>query len=626
VTAVQRTAFLCNLGTPASLAEAQTRATASVADAIAQGFFPESLEVLPDVTADGVPIDGLVLLAAKAGMQEWPISAANLRVLQATPSNLSSVVYAEGVAQASGSTPSLRSLGWMAIPIGGAPVDVLVLLYTNGVPPSETMAPTGAALSALDVSSLPADGSARFFVATFRDYFVWDPTSTATVNGTDVLAANGPGRWLRTLTPHPTWTAQKTYEQDAINGNDENTGLPGHAVLTTEEVARRLRLVEADLYVVSCLNGISSTDRPRFAPKMTTRGTNLDSNDDAQTNIILKGTDGAPLASGSILAIAATAPTPAPGVQLQLTSSIALGTFVGKSVRMTSGVSLGAVGKIGKDLGANVFRIGEFAFPNTGVLATLPGVGDTFDVVNQGLCATSILYPDLGDRIEITVQDFRVNAVSPGLKASGVECTYQNCEIISAFVGPPAPMPSVVILRACSFHPAALTNMVQNQVGTFRFRSGCVLINSRVQLGGNAFLNVQATYLQGSTIRSITAGPIQGGQLITGGLFGVFDSPVGEAGVALKKGEAWTILSGGSFYGSGNAVAALDADDGSSFIVDPSVTPTATGPAGVDIRLEGSATPNLGPTGAATPLTTWGQWVALGRKVWGSKSLTKLLG
>jgi hypothetical protein len=132
--------------------------------------------------------------------------------------------------------------------------------------------------------------------------------------------------------------------------------------------------------------------------------------------------------------------------------------------------------------------------------------------------------------------------------------------------------------------------------------------------------------LQGSTIRSITAGPIQGGQLITGGLFGVFDSPVGEAGVALKKGEAWTILSGGSFYGSGNAVAALDADDGSSFIVDPSVTPTATGPAGVDIRLEGSATPNLGPTGAATPLTTWGQWVALGRKVWGSKSLTKLLG
>jgi hypothetical protein len=90
------------------------------------------------------------------------------------------------------------------------------------------------------VSNLAAN--TEVFVTSVRDWFRWDPGSTATPDDITVvsLTANGgsAGRFLRELRADPYWRAQTAWFVDSA-GNDENDGSSLAPVKTDVEIQRR---------------------------------------------------------------------------------------------------------------------------------------------------------------------------------------------------------------------------------------------------------------------------------------------------------------------------------------------------------------------------------------------------
>jgi hypothetical protein len=90
------------------------------------------------------------------------------------------------------------------------------------------------------VSNLAANTEA--YVASVRDWFRWDPSSTATADDITVvsLTANGgsAGRFLREFRGDPYWRAQTAWFVDTA-GNDENDGSSLAPVKTDAEIQRR---------------------------------------------------------------------------------------------------------------------------------------------------------------------------------------------------------------------------------------------------------------------------------------------------------------------------------------------------------------------------------------------------
>jgi hypothetical protein len=90
------------------------------------------------------------------------------------------------------------------------------------------------------VSNLAAN--TEVFVTSVRDWFRWDPSSTATSDDIAVvsLTANGgsAGRFLREFRADPYWRAQAAWFVDTA-GNDENDGSSLAPVKTDVEISRR---------------------------------------------------------------------------------------------------------------------------------------------------------------------------------------------------------------------------------------------------------------------------------------------------------------------------------------------------------------------------------------------------
>lgn len=125
-----------------------------------------------------------------------------------------------------------------------------------------TTVQTLAALSALDDGSL-AEG-ANVAVASVRDVFELDKSSTLTVDGITVVAtSSGTGRWLRREFPSLAWANQATWHVNATTGDDENGGdTAGTALATWGEYARRVG--DLTIPVAQTVNIDSDLDEGRY--------------------------------------------------------------------------------------------------------------------------------------------------------------------------------------------------------------------------------------------------------------------------------------------------------------------------------------------------------------------------
>jgi hypothetical protein len=114
--------------------------------------------------------------------------------------------------------------------------------------------PNIAAMAAFDVTTLGANeltgvqaftGNDTAALPSVHAYWSLDLLSQATVDGITIVACNpapdGHGRWLRFASADPVLAVMQTaWEIDPVNGNDENSGIPGHPLKTIAERLRRI--------------------------------------------------------------------------------------------------------------------------------------------------------------------------------------------------------------------------------------------------------------------------------------------------------------------------------------------------------------------------------------------------
>jgi len=130
------------------------------------------------------------------------------------------------------------------------------------------LSPVGAAgvtnitgLSQLNDAVIP-NGTA-VSVADMQSAFMLNTTSTATVDGTNIVATlSGTGRWIRNFSKNALWGIQYSWYVDSVNGDDGNDGATsGTALATMAECERRMTgNVYRSQVTINVLNDVNEHD------------------------------------------------------------------------------------------------------------------------------------------------------------------------------------------------------------------------------------------------------------------------------------------------------------------------------------------------------------------------------
>jgi hypothetical protein len=264
----------------------------------------------------------------------------------------------------------------------------------------------------IDAPVPPTVGITTVYVKSFKDWFRWDPLSTALSDNvtTVALLANGtaPGRFVRALIPAPEWMLQTTWIIDEANtsgtANDENSGLTGAtALLTDDERVRRMgrgaRWGNATIAAYH-LHYISSPTRPiLFMGSMSPTGVNIYVHGSLTPGQGQPG--GTPLVVNAMVAVNHATNTPLQITSNGLVTSWTADGLLNKRCRFTSGANVGGVMWPTAEPGpAKTARMSEccsvasFANPFVINLGTfIPALNDTFIV--ETLTTLPEVYVDL---------------------------------------------------------------------------------------------------------------------------------------------------------------------------------------------------------------------------------------
>ncbi len=445
----------------------------------------------------------------------------------------------------------------------------------------ETRVATVAALALLD-TTLEDDGTSRFVTTKLQAYRL-DKASTETVNGITVVATlSGTGRWVRLSTPVPHWTAQTTWYQDAVAGDDENSGatslLP---VKTFREICCRLRRQSATTYTFNCLNATTaslSTDYVRFDGDYDTAVIAAN-----HTNVIVGVRT--TLATGTFTASSATVV----GTNTQASVTAVAGPWtaqLGRHIVVTSGAATGGVAVILKDLGADAARVSEFINETTGVLTAFPAPGDTFAIVGE----SSWLAPLNGNTkwIELKNVELSTGILNVYDGVLGMRGTRHTAALSSvAIIGN-----SVITMINPAIYFAAVTRFLNASDAGVNITGGGS-INARLEFqGGQGRISIGDFVGNGGSMRNVpaTSQPFLGGQFINrvGTKLGWFDAPASEPAIAIDRGNTFVVS--GTLYGTtANATYGVSVKNGGRMMILAAITPTITGASG-DLILDGVAT------------------------------------
>jgi hypothetical protein len=264
--------------------------------------------------------------------------------------------------------------------------------------------PNIAALVALDDTAVDDGGVVS--VKSVLDLWMLDKTDVTTpIDGiTSVLPNSGVGRWNRMKLPALFWQLQTTWYIDEITGGDENGGATALSALATWDEYQR-RIGEGPLEVSHVVN-FSST----LVQDIHVNTTSIDEN----VTITLQGVRSSAIYSGSVTA--KQAQNAATNTDLQITDaalpvSWTASGLVDKLYVLTSGPNAGAAGWVVLDVGAKTARITKAYNEGAGTFVE-PGVGETFDVVDQGLVEGELRGIE-GGNVNVRVRDLRF--LDPGL-------------------------------------------------------------------------------------------------------------------------------------------------------------------------------------------------------------------
>jgi hypothetical protein len=243
-----------------------------------------------------------------------------------------------------------------------------------------------AAVTALDDAAF-AEG-ANVAVASVRDFFELDKTSTLTVDGVTVLAtASGSGRWLRRSVPSLAWVSQTTWHINASTGDDENDGnTAGTALATHAELVRRIGdLPVMDFVFVNIDSDLTEDIQMPF--RCITEGGQL------VGAMLYSGTTSV-VRSGTFTAGTQDwVHTPQASRQEGLVVQSGLGSWeraIGQRIRVTSGPSTDAVSWVLSNTAADTARVSTWMDINTFGGVAGPSSGDDYDIEQLPVITGSI--------------------------------------------------------------------------------------------------------------------------------------------------------------------------------------------------------------------------------------------
>lgn len=449
-------------------------------------------------------------------------------------------------------------------------VDAVQLITDEGV----------ATLALLTASDDSVADTVRKVAAVMRSYQL-DKASSQAIDGINSLAtASGVGRWLTVPIPVPHWANQLNWDLDSAAGNDENSGIAGAGapIKTMMEINRRLRMVNSgSTYTVNVFAaGIPSNDTIRWNPQLAGNPTG------GTTTLLLKGVTTNTVSSAFT---ATSASVPSTNTQASVTdNSVTWSAQIGQLITMTSGAASGAQAMIAKDLGAGAARVSDFYFPASGVASAMPAPADTYVIK-----ALPVLLGGFGgqaqqSRCKLSVQDLTYS-VAAGMSMAG-DMTFTGVRF-TVPLSVQGTQYGFFGLFCCSVHLSVLGTALSStgpQVVQF-FGGG--FINCRLDVAIMASYAFRSLF-QASVMRH-TPTFSGGGFVSIGASCGFFDSPGGTSAITIGRNMYVDVRVGAELYGSGNALFGVVCNEGSTLIVDSSITPTLTGTSG-DFSFDGMTT------------------------------------
>jgi hypothetical protein len=488
----------------------------------------------------------------------------------------------------------------------------------------ETQAVANKAALALFDGSQIADHS-KIFVASYRQEWRLEKTSSAVLQADMVIAAVGGGRWFREIAADPVWTGQLTWECDSVAGSDEGTGMPGFPLKTLAELSRRLQNVQGGAtYVVNILGAATSaTDLPLFRPR------------------IIPGVAGSVMAirfvglrtvmalgSGALTAATATAGN----VQGSIAGPAVWANFIGRHIRMTSGAANGAVAVILEDLGAGSAEVSEWINESTLALTAIPAAADTYEIVSETSWLTPLqVFSTAVQNMDVEMVNLSIDTASfvglDTLRMTGCRTTVPIA--VPGSLGDLAK----VFARNHAWSFGALSTGFSLFTSAFLEIVGGGAVNARLQVSlssscriRNFVMNRSQFTTQGGAVIIVPGGVVN---LQAGTKWGIHRSPAATPGLNIIKGTTCVIA--GTLYGQLNSVGCKVAS-GATCMVTAAVTPTLTGTVELNFDDQVTALPDLLPSAglllpAAAPLVTWAQWAGapFNRNVVSFKSAAKII-
>lgn len=441
-----------------------------------------------------------------------------------------------------------------------ASVDGATYEAFGGVGGGGTTVPNFAAVSALDDTTF--DNGANVAVASVRDFFELDTTSTLAVDGVTVLATlSGTGRWVRRQLPSTVWSTRDTWHINALTGDDQNDGATaGTALATHAEIVRRVGMLEVRQFVTVNIDSDLTED---FY---------ISFNCVEEGGLLIGGFAyvGTPTTIRSSTFTAGTQPwvyNPAGSRQDGQVEDTSLGGAgwelgLGRRLRVTSGAAVDSVSWVARDLGADVARVApwfdlnffsESAGPSSGdsyVVEQLPTITGGHTVTGDAAARFADLYLDEPGFFESPIQYF----------GTGTSVTATGSELRGTrlYAGPS----SNAIFLGCRIDIPVMTLQEQGRLAT-----GTCMATGRLDVqtgaiyqgdlgGGLLFQNPAAAGAGGGTdvtgpVIQVTGGDLQ---LQTTSHFAIYDmTAAGATGMLLQSGGRADMS--GTFWGRDNTMS-----------------------------------------------------------------------
>jgi hypothetical protein len=429
--------------------------------------------------------------------------------------------------------------------------------------------PNIAALQALDDTAVDDGGVVS--VLSVRDLWMLDKTDATTpIDGiTSVLPNSGVGRWNRMKLPALVWQLQTTWHIDEALGNDENDGNTAVTALSTWDEYQR-RIGEGPLEVSHTVNFESTLTQDIHV--------NTAMIDDS-LSITLQGVRSSPIYSGSVTGVQSE--NAGANVDLQITDaalpvSWTASGLVDKMYVLTSGPNAGACGWIAADVGAKTARITKAYNEGAGTFVE-PGVGETFDIVDQGLVEGGLSGIE-GGNVRVVARDLRF--LNPGALAMKTEGGFWRlifCDIDGGSInlsGSSQQSSNGAATAAFATRMKATAFILLERATGILYS---VLLASGITMRTHGTLNIRLS----SSILQYASGP--GFIRVNGGSRMIVSAPFGVFGLAAAGNRAIFVTWNGIailreyVFGFGNTFDyAFEVGSGSSIIYDVSFLPVVT--------------------------------------------------